>query len=219
MATITRRARVRAQPEAIQPYLLLAGVLSSLVYVFADVAGGLAYDGYSFTSQAISELMADGAPSEALVDPLFIVYDLLIITFGVGVLRQAERRLARRVTGAALLCYGVIGLAGPTLFEMQQRGAGSLASDAAHVLLTGVLSLLLVTAIGLGSSWFGKRFRNYSIATMAIVLVVGGLTAPFAARLAAGQPTPGFGIIERITIYAALLWIAVFSIALQRRQP
>jgi hypothetical protein len=52
--------------------LLVSGILSSLLYVAIDVLGGMRYEGYSFTSQAISELMATGAPSEAFVDALFI---------------------------------------------------------------------------------------------------------------------------------------------------
>jgi hypothetical protein len=49
--------------------------------------------------------------------------------------------------------------------------------------------------------------------------VFGALSAPYGARLAAGEPTPGFGIIERITIYASLLWVAVLAVALLRRSP
>jgi len=47
--------------------------------------------------------------------------------------------------------------------------------------------------------------------------VFGALTAPYAARLANGQPTPNLGILERINIYASLLWVAVFAVALLRR--
>src|SRR5687767_11833735 len=63
--------------SALQQLLLGCGILSSLMYLVADVLGGLRYEGYSFSSQAISELMAVGAPSEAVVDPLFIAYDVL----------------------------------------------------------------------------------------------------------------------------------------------
>jgi len=42
-------------------------------------------DGYSSTSQTISELFAIDAPSTSLVVPLFLTYSLLMIAFGVGV--------------------------------------------------------------------------------------------------------------------------------------
>src|SRR5919106_1187150 len=90
--------------------LLVCGILSSLLYVATDVLGGMRYEGYSFTSQAISELMATGAPSEAFVDPLFITYGVLILAFGVGVLREGVRRSrALRITGALLMGYAVRG--------------------------------------------------------------------------------------------------------------
>jgi hypothetical membrane protein len=197
--------------------LLVCGILSSLLYVATDVLGGMRYEGYSFTSQAISELMARGAPSEPLVDPLFIVYGVLALAFGVGVFREAaSRSRALRIAGALLIGYSAIGFAGPTLFEMTQRGASSLASDVPHIVLTGVLVLLLLLAIGFGAFALGKRFRVYSFATLLIVIVFGAVTAPYAALLAIGQPTPGFGILERINIYSSLVWVAVLAIALLR---
>ena len=71
-----QRARALRRPPsgASQQALLACGILSSLLYVATDILGGLRYEGYSFTSQAISELMAVRAPSEAFVDPLLIAY-------------------------------------------------------------------------------------------------------------------------------------------------
>jgi len=216
------RGRTMARPAwsggLVRRLLLLSGLLSSLLYVATDVLGGMRYEGYSFTSQAVSELMATGAPSEAFVDPLFITYGVLALAFGVGVFREgAGRSRALRIVGALLIGYAAIGFAGPTLFEMQQRGAGSSAGDASHILLTGVLVLLLLLAIGFGAFALGRRFRVYSFGTLLTLVVFGALTARYAARLAAGQPTPGLGILERINIYASLLWVAVLATALLRR--
>ena len=205
----------------IQQVLLACGVLSSVLYVATDILGGWMYDGYSFTSQAVSELMAVGAPSERLVDPLFLVYDLLVVAFGVAVFREgAGRNLALRITGCLLAAYGLIGFAGPTLFEMNQRGAGQPGSDTPHLVVTGVLVLLLLAAIGVGGFAFGRRFRTYSFITLLAVIAFGVLTVPFGIRIAAGQPTPGFGIIERVNIYLSLSWIAVLGAGLlQHRLP
>ena len=199
--------------------LLLCGVLSSLLYVATDIVGGMRYEGYRFTSQAVSELMAVGAPSEQVVDPLFLVYDVLIIAFGAGVLREAAgRRRALRLTGWLLIAYGAIGLTGPTLFEMHQRGTSNLQGDLPHIIVTGVMVLLTFVVIGVAAVVFGAPFRRYSFATLAVMIVAGVASAPFGARLAAGEPTPGFGVIERVDIYTSLLWIAVFAVALLRRR-
>jgi CubicO group peptidase (beta-lactamase class C family)/hypothetical membrane protein len=203
----------------IRKLALTCGVLSSLLYVATDVLGGIRYPGYSFSSQAVSELMATGAPSERFVDPLFIIYGVLALAFGAGVIREAAgRSRALRITGALLIGYAVIGLTGPTLFEMGQRGADSVGGDLPHIVLTGALVLLLLLAIGFGAFTLGGRFRIYSFATLLIIVGFGALAGMYGARLAARQPTPGFGIFERIDIYASLMWVAVLAIALLRRQ-
>jgi hypothetical membrane protein len=207
-----------ASASLLRPVLLVCGILASLLYLATDVVGGMRYPGYSFTSQAISELMAIGAASERFVDPLFITYGVLTLAFGFGVFREGVgRSRALQITGALLIAYAAIGFTGPTLFEMHQRGSGTLESDIAHIILTGVLGLLLFLAIGFGAFTLGRRFHLYSFATLLATVVFGALTSPYAARLAAGQPTPGFGVIERIDLYTFLIWVAVLSIALLRR--
>ena len=204
----------------VRQVLLACGIVASLLYVATDVLGGLRYEGYSFTSQAISELMAVGAPSEDFVDPPFIAHGVLALAFAVGVFREAaDRNRALRVTGALLIPYTIVGLAGPTLFEMHPRGTGSIADDTPHIVLTGVLVVLTLVAIGFGAFALGKRFRIYSFATLATLIALGAASGRYGAQLAAGQPTPGFGIIERILIYSCMLWFAVLAVALLRRPP
>jgi hypothetical membrane protein len=197
--------------------LLACGIVAALLYAVTDVLGGLRHPGYSFFSQAVSELMAAGAPSERLVDPLFIAYGVLLLAFGFGVWRHARGGRTLRVAGPLLMAYGAIGLTGPVFFEMQPRGSASVSSDLPHIALTAVLVLLTLLAIGLAAFAFGRRFRDYSIATILVLLGLGALSGPYAARLAAGEPTPGFGIVERVLIYAMQVWIAVLAIALLRR--
>ena len=210
-------ARSTPSGRGFRTALLVGGILSSFLYVATDVLGGMRYDGYSFTSQAISELMATGAPSESLVDPLFLIYDVLLLAFGACVFLEGRRRnRALAITGALLFLYGLVGFTGPTLFEMHPRGTGSLGGDTPHIVVTGVIVSLLLLAMGFGAFARGRRFRIYSLGTLLTVIVFGLLTIPFAARIAAGQPTPGLGIVERINVYAALLWVAVLANALVR---
>jgi Protein of unknown function (DUF998) len=211
--------QLRLRRPRIRTFLLACGILSSLLYVATDVIGGLRYGGYSFTSQAVSELMAVGAPSEALVDPLFLLYGVLTLMFGSAVYLDAGRNRALRVTGRLLVVYAAVGFTGPTLFEMHPRGAAAANGDLPHIILTLVLVVLTLGAMGFGAFGLGKQFRVYSLATLVTVLVVGALTAPYGTRLAAGQPTPGFGIIERVNIYGSLLWVAALAVALLRRPP
>ena len=211
----SRATRLRARGSVMRLTLLSAGALSSLLYVAADVLGGRRYPGYDFTSQAVSELMAIGAPSEAFVDPLFLLYGLLALAFGFGVAREGARRnRPLRIAGVLLIAYAAIGFTGPTLFEMHQRGSGSPGGDTPHIILTAVLAMLQLAAIGAAAFALGKRFRVYSLSTFVGIVALGVASAPYSVRLAEGQPTPGFGILERILIYSCMLWVSVLAIAL-----
>jgi hypothetical protein len=199
--------------ERLQSVLLTCGILSSLCYVTADRLGAIRWPGYSYTSQAISELMAIDAPSRALVVPLFLAFGLLTIAFGVGVSRAAGRKRALRVTGVLLIAMGVLDLGGP-FFPMHLRGVEATFTDTMHVALTSVLVLLILLAIGFGAAAFGKWFRRYSIATLVMLAVFGTLAGLDGPRLAARRPTPWLGITERIDVYGYLQWVALLAIVL-----
>src|SRR5215204_1013844 len=216
---VTQGGGAVAQParreSLVRQVLLVCGIVSSILYAATDVLGGMRYEGYSFTSQAVSELMAVGAPSESLVDPLFVAYGVLALAFGVGVFREGVRRSrALLVSGALMVGYAAIGLTGPMFFEMHQRGTSSVAGDTAHIVLTAAIVLLTLVAMGFGAFAFGKRFRMYSFVTLLIIIVMGAPTIPYASRLAAGEPTAGFGLVERVLIYSSLVWVAVLAVAL-----
>jgi hypothetical membrane protein len=194
--------------------LLICGVLSSLLYVGVDALVALRYGDYhSYTSQAISELGAIGAPTKEMVDPLFIAYGVLLIAFSAGVWTSAGRTRALRVIGALLLGIAIVGLVTPPMYL---RGTGSVSGDLPHIVLTGVIVLFILSAIGLGASLYGRRWRLYSYATLLILLVSGAWTGFDATRLAAQQPTPWLGVAERINIGAYLLWVLVLAIAILR---
>lgn len=199
--------------------LLACGFLSSLLYVGTDITGGWFYPGYSFSSQAISELGAINSPVKTLVDLLFAIYQLMALAFGIGVYHEAEgRSLPLRITGVALILYGAIGVAigfAGSFFAMHERGTADLGSDAPHIIITAVFVALLLVAIGSGALAYGKVWRAYSMFTLLVVVVFGTLTAPLAARLAAGQSTAGLGIVERICVYSLLQWVAALACMLR----
>jgi hypothetical protein len=136
--------------------------------------------------------------------------------FAIGVLRESSGQRALRVTGLALLGYAVAGALG-RFFPAYARGAGSFGDSVPHVILTGVLVVLMLAALGFASFALGKRFRIYSLATLGAIVALGIASGFYASRMAAQQPTPGFGIVERVLIYAYLIWAAIFGVLLMRR--
>jgi hypothetical protein len=201
----------------VRKVLLVCGILSSLLYVATDILAAMRYEGYSYTSQGISELMAVGAPTRLLMVAMSFVYNPLVIAFGMGVWLSAGPKRSLRVTGILVVAYGVVSSTGP-LFPMQMRGAGSLTTDAMHLILTSVLVLLLLLSIGFGGAARGGWFRLYSIGTILTLLVCGVLAGQQAPQAAAGLPTPWLGVIERVNVYGWLLWMLVFAVVLLRGQ-
>ena len=78
------------------------------------------------------------------------------------------------------------------------------------------MSIFIVAAIAFGGFLHGKRFRRYSFATIALIVLFGALAGFLARPLAEQQPTPWLGLAERVNIYATMLWMAVLAASLWR---
>jgi len=181
------------------------------------------FEGYSFTSQSVSELSAIGAPTRTLWIPLGITCQVLMIAFGLGVWLSANHKSTLRILACLILLnYGVASLLWP-FASMHQREVlaegGKTTAEILHIILVMVTVLCNLLTIGFGAAAFGKRFRFYSIVTILILLIFGVLTGPAAApRIEANLPTPWFGVWERIIILGFLIWIVVLAIILMRAE-
>ena len=196
--------------------LLICGILSSLFYAATDVVGGTRWPSYSWISQEFSRLSAIGAPSRQLHLVLSPVYTVLVVAFGIGVWRTAAGKRALRVVGAALILYGLVSVVWPQFFPEDLSKPASALTNTMHILITILTVFSFMLILGFGATAFGQPFRLYSIGTLAAVLVLGGLTGPQGAALAAGQPTPWIGLTERSLIYSFMLWVVMLAVALLR---
>lgn len=205
--------RVPAQP------LVAAGIGMFALYIFMDVIASLAYEGYSYTDQTISELSAIGAPTRPLWLVMSVVYQALSFAFAFGVLAVAGDRRKVRIVGWLLLIAAV---SGPMwwLAPMHQRevlaAGGGTWQDTMHLVMGGASSILFFFTIGVGAFAFGWRFRWYSVATIGLMLAFGMLMNLDVAKVGDNEATPWLGIWERIAIEGAMLWQAVFATALLR---
>ncbi|MCC6998894.1 MAG: DUF998 domain-containing protein [Deltaproteobacteria bacterium] len=195
--------------------LLVSGLLASVVYLAADVLGSLSWASYSSRDQTISELMGIDAPSRPLVVPLFLLHGLLTLGSGVGVLWAARGQRALRVTGLMLLGLGVVDLCGPWV-PIHLRGVAPTLTDTLHIVATVLISLFIMLAVGFAAAARRGWFRLYSLATLAMMPLAGGMTVRDAANLAANRPTPWMGLWERVDVYAYMLWAALLALLLLR---
>jgi hypothetical protein len=200
----------------IRDLLLLAGVLSSIVYVTADILCGLRYPGYSFTDQVISELSAIGAPTTALWVRLLQIFAVLFAAFTIGVVRESSGN--RRLRLAGWLLVGFV-LSGPlwSFVPMHQRGDVFTWTDVGHIALGGVMVLLVTAVITVGAGALGRWFRVFSQILVTVAVISGVGTFAYVPRMINQLPTPWVGTVERIHLYAFFLWVGVLAVALLRR--
>ena len=202
--------------------LLSCGIAYPVAYVVAnDVIAAARYPGYSRITQAVSELSATGAPSRRFLVRMLPVFTGLTAAYGIGVWNAAGRRRALRATGLVLLASGATGMAWLP-FPMSSRdaiaGGAATGGDTGHLVLTGLTVSEILALLGAGSAAFGTRFRIYSLTSAAVVLLFGTLTSREGAKLADGQPTPGMGLYERVSIGTWLQWMATLATILLREQ-
>ncbi len=197
--------------------LLVCGLLSSLLYAAMCVFVARQWEDYSSISQTVSELSAIDAPTRGIWVPLGCVYALLTIAFGWGVFRSAGQSRALRVAGGLLVAYGVVCATWPPMHLREVLAAGGATlTDTMHLVYAAAAVLLMLLAMGFGAAGLGRRFGLYSIATMVLLALFGGLTSLEAPGVDAGLPTPWIGLWERINIGVFLLWVVVLATTLLR---
>jgi hypothetical protein len=199
--------------------LLVCGIVSTLLWIGADIVAAMRYEGYSYIAQAPSELSAIGAPTRSMLAPVGVVYEILIIALGFGVWLSAGEKQSLRITAALLMAFGAFGLLWP-LAPMHPRGAETSMTDTMHIVMSAVTVVFIVLLTGFGSDVDGKRFQRYSIATLLTCLVFGAGTGMYVPRVIANESTPWLGLTERISVYAFMIWVAMLAAVLVRaRSP
>jgi Protein of unknown function (DUF998) len=216
MSTASQGGQVRLQSvsstgpgEWVRKALLACGALSGLVYIGWNELAALQWAGYSRVSNAISELHLTGSSSKWLLDPWGIVYNALLLAFGIGVWRSAQSRRALQVVGGLQI------LAGATLPLWMLFGEASLA---AHVKLSVIGISTMLGSMAFSAVAFRGWFRLYSLISVAAVVTLFGLALSYVPEVNAGHPTPFLGLDERIAVGAYFLWLFVLVALLWRRR-
>ena len=145
-------------------------------------------------------------------------YALLLLDFTAGVWRAAAGRLSLRLAAALLLLFALSGFAWGFVAPMHMRGTTFNDSDTMHIVFAIAAVALILGQIGFGAAALGRGFRIYSALTVAAMLTAGAVVSTQIGRIAADQPTPWMGLVERVSVHGAMLWIAVFAIMLLLRQ-
>jgi hypothetical protein len=174
------------------------------------IVGGTRWENYSWLSQEFSRLSAVGAPSRSIHLLLSPIYFLLVIAFW----HSSGRKKSLRVISIALIIYAIGNWMWPQFFPEDLSQPASALTNTMHIVLTVATVLSWMLILGFATAAFSRGMRYYSIVTLLMLVVFGALAGAQGTALAAGQPTPGLGLVERINIYSFMLWLVVFAIVL-----
>ena len=191
----------------------LTGVLSFLSYTAAVVFAPLAYPGYQWTAQAVSDLSAANAPSLALWNQLSSFYNIcevlcaILVCLGI----QGKKTKLLRIgiyLFAAMECISAIGF---RMFPLSDSGYAGAFQDRMHILCTvlvvllSIVSLVLIIVAGIRNA--GCRSRGICAAVALGMMLVGALGMKIV-------PAAYFGVVERFSVFAATGFNAALGIHL-----
>lgn len=195
-------------------FLSICGVIAPVEFGFMTILGGAIRPGYSHISDTVSELFSPGAPNKSLMDPIFWIYSILLVLFGLGILqfvRSSEHTTRFGIAGAWLyIAMGLVTMTIATVFPQDAWGSPPTFDGQMHIILGGVIGLLFLLSMSLIGIWFyrSKIFPGFGVFSFIDIGVVLLLTGVFTTNWG----SPIMGLTERIVIFSGFLW--TFSLAL-----
>ena len=191
----------------------LLGVVSFLSYAAAVVFAPLAYPGYNWMAQAVSDLSAANAPSLALWNQLSALYNVCevvcVTVVCIGIQGRKTKLLRSGIYLFAVMEW--ISAVGYRMFPLSNSGYAGAFQDVMHmavtalVVLLSIVSLVIIIVAGAKS----KSCRSYGVcAAVALAMMLVGATGMKIV------PAAYFGVVERFSVFAATGFNAALGIHL-----
>lgn len=196
-------------------YCGMLGIVALLSYTAAVVFSPLAYPGYNWMAQAVSDLSASNAPSLGLWNQLSSLYNICALICAMMVCAGIQGKGSRLLRTGIYLFTAMewISAVGFSMFPLSDSGYAGTFQDKMHILSTILVVLLsivsLVTLIIAGVK--RKEYRSFGVfAGIALgMMLVGALGMNIV-------PKEYFGVVERFSVFAAVGYNAVLGIELFR---
>lgn len=196
-------------------YCGLFGVVALLSYTAAVVFSPLAYPGYDWMAQAVSDLSAANAPSLRLWNQLSCLYNVCTLVCAMMVCAGIQGRKTKllRVGVYLFTLMDWVSAVGFGMFPLSDSGYAGTFQDQMHILSTvvvvllSIVSLILIIIAGVKD----KGCRSYGIfaGIALLMMMVGALGMNIV-------PKEYFGVVERFSVFAATGYNAVLGVELYR---
>ena len=192
----------------------ILGIISLLSYTAMVVFSPLVYPGYDWLSMAVSNLSAEGAPSEEFANQLNALFGscglVSIMAVCVGVAGCKSKLLKLGIYFFAVMEWACN--VGYSLFPWVNDAPLSNPQNATHLAVTVlvvVFSLVSLVLVAIGARM--EQIKSLSI--WAIVCLVAMLIGPMGTAL---LPKAVFGLFERFSTFSAVVFNSVLGIYLMK---
>lgn len=187
------------------------GLVSLLSYAAAVVFSPLAYPGYDWLSQAVSDLSADSSPSRVLWNQLAALYAPCGVVCAtlccVSIKNHFNRTVRAGVYLFALMNW--ISTVGYAMFPLTQAGVSGRFQDVMHLIVTAAVVLLSIASLTLTARGALQQRTCPALGTWALITL--GLMIAGAMGTAA-LPHAYFGVPERFSVFACSGFTAVLGL-------
>ena len=191
----------------------LLGVVSFLSYTAAVVFAPLAYPGYNWMAQAVSDLSAANAPSLALWNQLSALYNVCevvcVTVVCIGIQGRKTKLLRSGIYLFAVMEW--ISAVGYRMFPLSDSGYAGAFQDVMHMAVTALVVLLSIASpvIIIVAGAKSKSCRSYGVcaAVALAMMLVGAMGMKIV-------PAAYFGVVERFSVFAATGFNAALGIHL-----
>ncbi len=174
----------------------LLGVVSFLSYMAAVIFAPLAYPGYDWMAQAVSDLSAANAPSLALWNQLSSLYNACelpcVMMVCVGI--QGQKTKLLRV---GIYLFAAVGF---RMFPLSDSGYAGAWQDQMHLITTALVVTLSITSLLVIIIAGAKERSCRSYGVCAGIALAMMLVGALGMRLV---PAAYFGVVERFSVFAA----------------
>ena len=204
-----------AQTKTLTQKLGLLGIVSFLSYAAAVIFAPLAYPGYCWMAQAVSDLSAADAPSLTLWNRLSALYNtceiVCVTAVCIGIQGQKTRLLRTGISLFAAMEW--ISAVGYRMFPLSSSGYAGTFQDGMHMVVTALvvgLSIVSLTVIIIAGAK-DRDCRSYGVcAAVALgMMLVGAVGMQLV-------PAAYFGVVERFSVFAATGFNAALGVQLFR---
>lgn len=194
-------------------FLGLMGIIQLLSYTAAVVFSPLAFPGYNWMAQAVSDLSAENAPSKLLWQQLSALYSVgsVICTTCVSIY-VSENKICTKLFRCGIYLFTLmnwISNIGYKMFPLSDSGKEiSTFQEKMHIIVTILVVLLSIVSLTILIIAGFKKNGYRSIGIWSAI----ALTMMFVGAVGKGIiPTEYFGIVERFSVFSAVGFNAVLG--------